>query len=45
MERPILRYIPDRATIQRLVTRAIALKDDERFEQTSNEKKAVNDLI
>ena len=37
MERPFLRYIPDRATVQRLVTRCTALaQEDEKttFERT-----------
>ena len=46
MERPIFRYIPDRATVQRLVTRCTALKDDStKFEPVSNEKKVGDDLF
>ena len=46
MERPIFRYIPDRASIQRLVMKCTALEDGSinTFVPT-NEKKVANDLI
>ena len=46
IEFPIFRYIPDRATVQRLVHRVAALKDDTMsFDPAGKAKKQGDDLL